>query len=199
MTDQLFYAGIGARVTPAHMLNIMSHVAKHLFTEGWTLRTGAGGGADTVFEQAVDQIAYEQGVNARKEIYLPWKGFNNSTSYLHPGHIPFSDQETAFTARFHPAWDRCTPAAQRLHTRNTRIMLGHPSLHGEKVRPVRFVVCWTEGGKVQGGTGQALRIAQALNIPVFNLGSATNTAELEAMIHEIERLQQAIKRARNDG
>ena len=38
-------------------------------------------------------------------------------------------------------------------------------------QPVSFVVCWTPGGEVTGGTGQALRIAAdpQYNIPVFNL------------------------------
>ncbi len=35
--------------------------------------------------------------------------------------------------------------------------------------PVSFVVCWTIGGKISGGTGQALRIAKDLGIPIFNL------------------------------
>jgi hypothetical protein len=36
-----------------------------------------------------------------------------------------------------------------------------------------FVICWTPGGKMVGGTGQALRMAAYYGIPVFNLGSAS--------------------------
>jgi hypothetical protein len=35
--------------------------------------------------------------------------------------------------------------------------------------PVKFVVCWTPGGKVVGGTGVAIQIAHKNNIPVINL------------------------------
>lgn len=35
--------------------------------------------------------------------------------------------------------------------------------------PVDFVVCWTENGGLIGGTAQAIRIAYANKIPVFNL------------------------------
>jgi hypothetical protein len=35
--------------------------------------------------------------------------------------------------------------------------------------PVDFVVCWTKDGGKTGGTGQALRIADDLNIPIYNL------------------------------
>ena len=36
--------------------------------------------------------------------------------------------------------------------------------------PVDFIMCWTPNGSGSGGTGQAIRIARALNIPVFDLG-----------------------------
>jgi hypothetical protein len=49
-------------------------------------------------------------------------------------------------------------------TRNSFQVLG-PDLQS----PVSFVVCWTTGGKISGGTGQALRIAKDLSIPIFNL------------------------------
>ena len=38
------------------------------------------------------------------------------------------------------------------------------------VRDARHVICWTPRGEVTGGTGQAIRIANSLNIPVHNLG-----------------------------
>lgn len=33
----------------------------------------------------------------------------------------------------------------------------------------KFVVCWTADGKASGGTGQALRVASAYDVPIFNL------------------------------
>lgn len=37
--------------------------------------------------------------------------------------------------------------------------------------PVEFVCCWTRNGEIDGGTGQALRIAIDMGIPIFNFGS----------------------------
>ena len=42
--------------------------------------------------------------------------------------------------------------------------------------PVNVVICWTEGGRGEGGTGQALRLAKMLNIPIIDYG-VYNTAE----------------------
>ena len=35
--------------------------------------------------------------------------------------------------------------------------------------PSNFVVCYTPDGKASGGTGQAIRIAEYYNIPIYNL------------------------------
>lgn len=77
-------------------------------------------------------------------------------------------------AKFHPAWNRCSPAAKKLHARNGFIVLG-PNLND----PVKLVVAWTPGGLGGGGTGQALRIAQAYGIPVVDLGQYSDQ---EAMV-----------------
>jgi hypothetical protein len=79
------------------------------------------------------------------------------------------DQEKVFSARqiarkYHPGWSYLSPAAKKLMTRNTFQVLG-----SDLETPVSFVVCWTIGGKISGGTGQALRIAKDLGIPIFNL------------------------------
>ena len=42
--------------------------------------------------------------------------------------------------------------------------------------PVKMVICWTPRGSGSGGTGQAIRLARAYKIPVFDLG---NPAALE--------------------
>ena len=47
--------------------------------------------------------------------------------------------------------------------------------------PVDAVVCWTREGRVEGGTGMAIRIAEANGIPVFNLGSMAPRAACERL------------------
>lgn len=175
-----FYAGIGSRETPLDILIHMMSIGLELQNLGWTLRSGAASGADTAFENGA-LLAADAVPNT--EIYLPWHGYNDHTSMLHPNLYPFTREEERISAYFHPAWGSCKQGAQRLHMRNLRIMLG---LNQEN--PVQFVVCWTQNGKIRGGTGQALRIAQHFKIPVFNLGAARNEDQLKEIIDSIEPL-----------
>lgn len=180
-----YYAGIGSRETPGHILNIMGMLGRFLGQNGWTLRSGAALGADKAFESGCDAV------NGAKEIYLPWRGYNHNTSPLHPRDYPFTQPEIDFTAKFHPAWDKCSPSARALHQRNTRILMGMEALHGVQVTPVSFIICWTEDGLIKDGTGQALRIGNAMaegghDFKIINLGSAKDEKQLENMVNALE-------------
>lgn len=158
MLKPIIYAGIGSRDTPHDILNMMSLIAREL-APFCTLRSGHADGADRAFESGC--IAG----NGKKEIYLPWEGFNcaptNNPDYIC---MPSSLQATAFAAMHHPAWERCSQAAKKLHTRNVA------QIYGAKLNsPVDLVICWTKEGKRKGGTGQALRMAEAKQIPIFDL------------------------------
>lgn len=152
------YAGIGSRRTPAGVLDTMARIAGFLARRGFVLRSGGAEGADLAFERGADAAGGD------KAIYLPFPAFNANPSPLHTPSAP----AMALAERFHPAWHRCSPAARKLHARN-----GHQILGDDLASPVDFVVCWTEGGRGEGGTGQALRIARAFGIAVFDLGSPT--------------------------
>jgi len=176
----------------------MHHVACYLYAEGWILRSGGANGADAAFEQAVDHMVREAFAPDRislpaKQIYLPWRGFNNSRSELHPGRIPFTPQEQSCAAHFHPAWDKCSPSAKLMHQRNVRQIVGSHAVDGENLVLSAFVVCWTPGGEITGGTGQALRMATAMNVPIVNLGLAQSNEELERLVLFIDELQQKYK------
>jgi hypothetical protein len=157
---QLFYAGIGSRETPPAIQQIMRIIAAELGSRGWVLRSGHAEGAD---------IAFEYGAFGRpKEIYLPWKGFNGGQVGKDGAIIPESlgnyKQAMTYAEHFHPAWEKCSNGAKALHTRNIYQILGQ-----DLNTPVKCVVCWTKDGKSSGGTGQALRLAEYLEIPIFNL------------------------------
>jgi len=144
------YAGIGSRRTPFDTLLFMERLGQTLALQGHILRSGGASGADTAFERGCDNAG------GAKEIFLPWPGFNGRKTSCR---IP--DNAFAMAREFHPAWDRCSQAAQKLHARNCQQILG-----AKLDDPSDFVVCWSPGS---GGTEQALRIARAKNIPVFNL------------------------------
>ena len=86
-----------------------------------------------------------------------------------------------YAEHFHPAWEKCSRGARGLHTRNIYQILGQ-----DLNTPVKCVVCWTKDGKSSGGTGQALRLAEYLEIPVFNLHDPAKLEELADYIYKTE-------------
>lgn len=150
-----YYTGIGSRQTPPDILKIMTRIAENLELSGLILRSGGADGADSAFEAGVSEEDH-------KEIYLPWKGFNGSKSSRYG-----VTQDALIMARhYHPAWHRCSNTARKFHARNCYQILGR-DLH----TPSKFVLCWTPNGQPVGGTGQALRIASDLDIPIINMGA----------------------------
>lgn len=159
--EGLFYAGIGSRSTPIHILSQMSQWAFVLAEAGYVLRSGAADGADAAFEQGADAA------RGAKEIYLPWAGFNGSS-----GIVPSLSRGESIVKDLHPAWPRLSQGAKKLHSRNAFQVLG-PNLNS----PVAFVLCWTpdaaqtheERTSRTGGTGMAIAIASLRGIPVINM------------------------------
>lgn len=164
---RLFYAGVGSRETPFNVVLLMQTLAHELSNMGFWLRSGHAPGADKAFENGVDSAyAFCDNSTIKKEIFLPWKGFEGSVStYYTP-----SPEAHRMARRFHPMYDRLSQGAQKLHARNCHQVLGY-SLND----PVKFLVCWTEHGQMKGGTATALKIAHEFNVPVFNYGALPKT------------------------
>lgn len=150
-----YYSGIGSRETPDEVGRVMANIAQQLEQDGYILRSGAATGADSFFEEGVQDPQ-------NKEIYLPDKDFNGSTSQL----FGVSPEALEMASTIHPAWDRCKPFVRKLHARNCYQVLGK-----DLRTPADFVICWTQYGKIVGGTATAIRLAQRHGIPVLNLGS----------------------------
>lgn len=129
---------------------------------GYVLRSGGAPGADTSFEEGASSCGGEL------EIYLPWSPFNNRvadgvTYFLIPEEI--KEEAYRIAQDFHPGWNYLKRGARALMTRNVLQVLGR-----DLRTTSEFIVCWTPKGKIDGGTGQALRIAQAYKIEVVNYG-----------------------------
>lgn len=148
----LTYAGIGSRETPKDVCDAITEIAANLSNLSYTLYTGGATGADSAFERGAES----------KMIFLPWNGFNGVVEDGNRYVVPPYNEQLVF--QHHPAPDRLSEAGLKLISRNSYQVLG-PDLKS----PVSFVICWTKDGKMSGGTGQAIRIAQAFGIPVFNL------------------------------
>ena len=174
---QLIYSGVGSRETPQHVQDTMRTVAAELGARGWVLRSGHAEGADSAFEQGA--------FGRSKEIYLPWNGFNGGhfgvDGAINPEALGNYKQAMVYAERFHPAWEKCSRGARALHTRNIYQILGQ-----DLNTPVKCVICWTKDGKSSGGTGQALRLAEYLEIPVFNLHNPAKLEELADYIYKTE-------------
>ena len=149
-TPPPLYAGIGARKTPIDALAIMREVGLRLAEQGWTLRTGGAQGADQAFLEGCLRAA------PRVELMLPWPGFNGHQRAWQ-GQPHRHAYEIA--AAHHPAWQRCSEAAKHLLARNVHVLLG-----ADLATPVSMVVAWTPSGRLDGGTGHALRVAEAFGI-----------------------------------
>jgi len=145
-----YYTGIGSRKTPQETLDWFRVVGTFLANNNYTLRSGGAKGADLYFEKGCDKI------NGDKEIYLPWHGFENSTSKL----IVSDKRAFEIAEKYHPYWHNLKQGGQKLQARNSHQVLGI-----DLETPSNFIVCYTNG---KGGTQQALRIARDKSIPIFN-------------------------------
>jgi hypothetical protein len=159
--EMIKYAGIGSRKTPTPICLVMERIGYEL-ARSCILRSGRAQGADIAFE-----------VGARKrggiaDLFTADDVVRGSPWYEH-------------ASMFHPNWQNCTPLARTLHARNSAIMLGR-----NLDDPVTFVICWTKTGGAVGGTGQALRIAEAYKIPVFNLRFDPNARQFTEWFSRFE-------------
>ena len=172
------YAGIGSRETPTEILAIFEHLGRWLATKGFTLRSGHADGADTAFEIGCSTV------NGSMEIYLPWASFNGSQSTLNS----ITPEAEAIARKFHPRYDNLSQGAKKLQARNSYQVLGY-----DLKTPVNFIVCWTPNGSGSGGTGQAIRIAKAYNIPVFDFGHWSDITIAKTMFNEFIKNKLEVK------
>lgn len=164
-----FYSGVGSRDTPQDILILQRKVAAKLAKEGYTLRSGGADGSDIYFEYGSDDI------NGSKEIYISWDNpksthgriyYHNNRDVFKLDLSPKKEDAMILASEIHPAWDRCSQAAQKLHSRNMFQVLGY-----RLDTPSKFLICYAipQGGSVKGGTRSAFECAKKHGIPVFNM------------------------------
>jgi len=173
---QAIVTGIGSRETPESELILLTRIGAAVEKKNGRGRSGGAGGAD---------LAFERGFTDPRniDVIVPWKGFlpkdmtqRDVDAFLGrprpisgpgaPVMLPWDKRQEAEekASHYHPAWHKCSPGAKSLHTRNI------PQVVGLQLdRPADVVVAWTVDGKATGGTGQAIRMAQDIGVPVANL------------------------------
>ena len=147
----MIFAGIGSRETPADIQEEASLIGKELTDRGFLLRSGGARG----FDRAVEKLVAKD----RKEIFL---------------HKDSRPEWFEHAKIYHPKWHKLDYIPRALHARNSAIILGE-DLNSR----VNFIICWTKDGQATGGTGQGLRIAKDLKIPVFNMFYKNWKSELD--------------------
>ena len=146
----IFYTGVGSRKVPLYFSLWFTKLARVL-DQHYTLRSGGADGCD---------IAFENGAT-NKEIYLPWKGFNNNTSPLYD----VCDDAKYMARWIHPLGKKLDGPALLLHARNCYQVLGK-----NLDTPSEFLICWTPNGETVGGTATAIKLATFYGVEVINLG-----------------------------
>jgi hypothetical protein len=141
-------------------------------------------GADQAFHTGVASGA------GAIELYLPWPTFE-AQALAALGEVALRLDRPApaayeIAAHHHPNWPALKAAARHLHARNTHQILG-PNL--APADPVRFVLCWTPSGSSDGlqrdtgGTGQALRVAAAHGVEIFNLARPDHQRRVRSLLN----------------
>jgi hypothetical protein len=181
--EMLYYAGIGSRQTPDSVLLQMQSIGEQL-ADRWTVRSGFADGADKAFAFGADKV------NGPMQNFVPWQGFNDAPNSREDGRFWYHQMSAEhmneaynIARKYHPNWKACSEAAKKMHTRNVFQVLG-PDLNTLS----DMVICWTPNGSGSGGTGQAIRIARAYAIPVFDIAIEDNQRLLVDFVHKMENL-----------
>jgi len=179
-------AGIGSRKTPPEILLQMEELGALCRELGVWVRSGHAPGAD---------YAFEKGALDKALVYLPFPNFNSQNKLL-------TKQVVSLPPAEGKNWRKGPDTSAVMRAYHTIITLfkekfidGMDRQHyyasyfavfgssGADI-PVDAVVCWApvDGyGMAKGGTGQAVRIANAAGIPVFNLFK-TDVGEVEEFL-----------------
>ena len=83
-------------------------------------------------------------------------------------------QSEDMVRKTHPAPDRLSRGAMKLHSRNMNQVFGL-----DLQTPIEANICWTENGIKSGGTSSAITLCERNGIPVFNLGRPDQDKVLE--------------------
>jgi hypothetical protein len=176
MSFKASYAGIGSRdITLGEMLTIGS-VSALLSKMNMLLYSGNAPGADQCFQKSC---------NKKCVVFLPWSGFEQSVFDYTTDSVKYfvmgrSKPGLDSIIKYHPRPASLSTGAQALMARNWHQIQGVPP----EFPQVKFVVCCATpkgNGEVEGGTGQAVRIANDLKIPVINIREANWNANLKAI------------------
>jgi len=150
-----FFTGIGSRKTPSSILDIMDGLCGVLIQRGYALRSGGARGADNTFEQGYKTRG------GSFTIILPFTPFNGRHADGVNYSLGVTKESLKTVEMFHPNPRALSATGRKLMARNYYQIVDFNGVQSS------FVICYAVNN--EGGTGQAIRIASKLGIPVYNM------------------------------
>ena len=168
---QKYITIIGSRIITDEEYYTLKNLASTLHGMGYVLRSGGADGADSTISHLLNI-----------EVYIPWNGFNNlyhnGKTVFELSKLPNQDLAKSRIMKIHPAPQKLTQGALKLHTRNIYQVIGFRGIDGVKSEMV--IYCADEGNDFlpKGGTRTAIAYAKQLNIPVYNIRNGANAQKI---------------------
>jgi len=165
---------IGNKEAPPSVIQAMTDDARFLELKGFTIRVGGDGPVEEAVEKAV----------SKKELILPWKGFNEKDS-------PFTwaiERAHHIAKMFHSAYDNLPKGVKTILAGKARLIMGH-----KMMSPATVVLAWTEDGAENlrevtmktSFAGHPIKIASAAGIRVINYGKPDASGRLRHFVDSI--------------
>lgn len=171
------YTGIGSRDISELEKQIILDLSKRLSIE-YTVYSGNADGAD---------IAFQTGSGENNIAFLPWTGFNKEAfnyEIFSKDYFVVGQEKDGLdsVAKYHPNGRFLRYGARCLMARNYYQIMGYSTYPRSS-----FVICCASpmddgSDNVEGGTGQAVRIAIDLQIPVVNIRKQGWEQKLKAIL-----------------
>lgn len=187
----IYYTMIGSRETPPDVMELMTKFAKKTCLWKYVGRSGGADGADACLEEGFRRFKEDSNLACSGdylEIYLPWKDFNGRQSsqegYYTLAELPNKVQAESIAESIHPAWERCSQGAKKLHSRNVYQLLGQ-----DLQTPSRFVICYAKPrndgtGGVKGGTATAVQLGIENGVEIINLYNGSDRKRIEDWVNK---------------
>lgn len=192
----IYYTMIGSRVTPPEIIELMTRFAEKACKFNYIGRSGGADGADACLEEGFELFKSDNTLASSGdylEIYLPWKDFNGRSSqeagYYTLSNLVNNKDAEAIAEKTHPAWDRCSQGAKKLHSRNVYQLLGQ-----DLNTPSRFVICYAKPRNdgtngVKGGTATAVQLGMENGVEIINLYHDSCRKRIEGWVNKQEETQ----------
>lgn len=166
---------IGSRRINEQQFNYLVKVAEAFARRGWIVKTGCADGADYA-----SMIGCRNVDPTLLTLYLPWKSYNSQYQTVNEHKLVYDERDQTFIhwkdsiSKYHPAPERLSRGAKSLMARNYGIVSG-----------ADLVVAFPMSAIDTGGTGQGMRIADDLNIPLYVVCDPKERQRLKEFIHSL--------------